>query len=752
MGNRQAVTNQRRRALAAVGAALAFGGIVAASGSAVASDNGPFHSTLPPGSIDASALLPTDAPGTNAGLTPRLAAIAGGVSDQSKTDQATELSLRAHGAGSLERDGNRYIVTARADEVTPQLIDGLRAAGAEIVSNNANYGTVDLSVAADDLIAVARVPGVKSVSEALAPMVGHVGAASIAGKRANSQTNVNTCVGSRTSEADVQMNAAAARQTFNVDGFGQKVGIISDSFDAGQMSGTRAAQDIATGDLPGPGNPCGHADPVQVVAEGAPSDEDEGRGMAQLVHDVAPGADIAFSTRGASEQDMANAILALKNAGSTVIVDDITFFNEPMFQPGPVDNAVDQVVAAGIPYYSSAANSNVIVAGQNVGSFESAAFRPGGDCLGLGGANTCEDFNAGAPNDPSYELILNGGSQMQINFQWAEPRGGVTTNYDIAVADETNGFPAPIVASGTTNNLQTQLPFELANVSNSDSSPHQYAIIINRTAGTGSPRFKFILGRPRLADIEYKAPTTPTDIIGPTIFGHNGGANTVSTAAIPFNNSAAPEDFSSRGPAAYYFGPVSGTTPAAALPSAQVLNKPDLAATDGAQTTFFGNQDSSGIFRFSGTSAAAPHAAAVAALQKSANPFLSVGDVVGAQEATASAVGGFGHTDVGAGLVNAVGAIGAHPPLIPETTITKEPKKHVFTKSVTYKFESNLPGSQFVCQIDNSKAVFCSSPVRVKHIPYGRHRFLVGALFNNQLDPTPASDKFKRKHRRGRHL
>jgi hypothetical protein len=489
---------------------------------------------------------------------------------------------------------------------------------------------------------------------------------------------------------------------------------------------------------------------VQVLGEGAPADIDEGRGMAQLVHDVAPGADIAFATRGTTGADfMADQVRALKNAGSTVIVDDITFLNEPFFQEGPISTAVNEVTAAGIPYYSSAANSNVIVAGQNVGSFESAAFRPGGDCLGLGGANTCEDFNAGAPNDPSYEVILNAGSQMQINFQWAEPRNGVATDYDMFVADETFGFPAPIVASSTTNNLQTQQPFELTTVPNSDSAPHQYAIIINRKTGTGTPRFKFILGRPRFADVEYKTPTVNTDIIGPTIFGHNGGANSVSTAAIPYDNSATPETFSSRGPLAYYFGPVSGTTPAAPLASPQILNKPDLAATDNTQTTFF-LPDQSGVSRFSGTSAAAPHAAAVAALQKSANPFLSVADVVGAQEVTASAVGSFGHADVGAGLVNAVGAIGAHPPLVPETTITKEPKKHVFKKSVTYAFESNLPGSQFVCQIDTNKPVLCASPVRVKRLSYGRHRFFVAALFNNQLDPTAATDRFKRKHKLGR--
>jgi hypothetical protein len=253
-----------------------------------------------------------------------------------------------------------------------------------------------------------------------------------------------------------------------------------------------------------------------------------------------------------------------------------------------------------------------------------------------------------------------------------------------------------------------------------------------------------------LAAAEYTASSGP-NIIGPTIFGHNGAANAVSTAAIPYDNAAVPETYSSRGPIAYYFGPVTGNTPAAALATPQVLNKPDLAATDNVQTTFF-IDNSSGVYRFGGTSAAAPHGAAVAALQRQANPFLNVGQVVGAQEATAVAVGGFNHNAVGAGLINANAAVGANPPLAPQTTIDKDPKKHVTTKAVTYKFSADLPGVSFVCKIDRSKPQLCASPVRVTHLDYGKHKFQVIAFNGNAADSSPAKDKFKRVSRRGRHL
>ena len=751
MGHRDTGRNQSG-AIGAIGAALLLAGVVAAS--ATASTGGdPLYANLPPATElpGLSSLPAKDAPGTNAGLSPRLAALAGGLAGKSKVAQADDLSLRANGPGSLERDGNRLIVTARVNSVSSQLLDDLRGAGAELVSVNGDYGTIDLSALPSDLIAIARVPGVKAVTEALAPMVGHVGRAASAPARLArpGASKISACSspqGVNISEGDTQMQAGAARQTFGIDGTGQTVGILSDSFDVSQSAATRAVTDVSTSDLPGTGNPCGYTTPVNVLAEGPTSGEDEGRGMAQIVHDLAPGAAIQFAASGATADDMANNVRALRNAGSSVIVDDITYFDEPMFQEGSVSTAVDEVNAAGVPYYSSAANSNVIVNGHNVGSFETPAFRPSGDCLGLGG--TCEDFNAGATNDNSFGVALNGGSRLQINLQWAEPRNGVTTDYDVYVFDNTLGNVE--VGESVNNNLQTQKPFELVNVNNSDSSPHVYLIVVYRAQGTGTPRFKFNMGRPQFAAVEYET-ATGSDIIGPTIFGHNGAPNAVSTAAIPYDNAATAETYSSRGPLSLYFGPVNGTTPAAPLASPQVLNKPDLAATDNVQTTFF-LDNSSGVFRFAGTSAAAPHAAAVAALQKQANPFLSPAQVVGAQEATAVPVGSFGHADVGAGLINANAAVGANPPIAPETTITKDPKKHVTSKRVKYKFTANLPGVSFICKIDKSKPQLCASPVRVIHLSYGKHKFQVAAVNGNAIDPSPAKDKFKRVSRRGRHL
>jgi subtilisin family serine protease len=115
-------------------------------------------------------------------------------------------------------------------------------------------------------------------------------------------------------------------------------------------------------------------------------------------------------------------------------------------------------------------------------------------------------------------------------------------------------------------------------------------------------------------------------------FGHNAGLNTISTAATywnsaktgtkPFVGVANPiETFSSDGPRKIFFNP-NGTaiTPGNFLfgtNGGTTLQKPDVTAADG------NSAKTPGFTPFFGTSAAAPHAAGVAALVKSTNPTLT---------------------------------------------------------------------------------------------------------------------------------
>ena len=78
--------------------------------------------------------------------------------------------------------------------------------------------------------------------------------------------------------------------------------------------------------------------------------------MLQIVHDVAPGADLFFETGFESAGAFANTITNLSTAGCDIIVDDITYITEPFFTDGMVAQAVNQVVDDGRIYVSSAGN------------------------------------------------------------------------------------------------------------------------------------------------------------------------------------------------------------------------------------------------------------------------------------------------------------------------------------------------------------------------------------------------------------
>ena len=121
-----------------------------------------------------------------------------------------------------------------------------------------------------------------------------------------------TNVGLVTNQGDQAMRADVARTTFGVEGTGVTVGVLSDSFDC--LGGVAA--DVASEDL----------SPVTVIQElpGCGGATDEGRAMLQLVHDVAPGASLAFATAFTGQASFARNILALQAAGAGVIVDDLS--------------------------------------------------------------------------------------------------------------------------------------------------------------------------------------------------------------------------------------------------------------------------------------------------------------------------------------------------------------------------------------------------------------------------------------------
>ena len=101
--------------------------------------------------------------------------------------------------------------------------------------------------------------------------------------------------------------------------------------------------------------------------------------MLEIVHDVAPGAGpLFFASFGGSGAFMADGVRCLADAGAKVIVDDVTFGDEPFFQDGPLAIAAREAVQRGITYHTSAGNRRQEFLVHNASKFKGPAHKLGG--------------------------------------------------------------------------------------------------------------------------------------------------------------------------------------------------------------------------------------------------------------------------------------------------------------------------------------------------------------------------------------
>ena len=434
-----------------------------------------------------------------------------------------------------------------------------------------------------------------------------------------------TNVGTVTSQGDVTHAANTARTTFGVSGAGVKVGVLSDGVDS--LAASKGSGDLSA---------------TATFLTGQAGSGNEGTAMMEIVQDLAPGADIIFATAFSGAASMASNIIALQAAGCSVIVDDVTYFAESPFQDGVIAQAVTTVSDLDVVFFSSAANSGNKNDGTS-GTWE-GDFLSGGAATGvLSGAGILHDFGGGV----TQNICTRNGSPVSLH--WSDPLGASANDYDIYILNSTG---TSILAAATGSQTGTQDPFEF----------------IGRGVGVGERvvivRFS---GSSRFLHLDTGRGRITVNTQGNTR-GHNasGAANAFCVAATPvsgalpgtFNSGDVVETFSSDGPRRIFYTP-DGTpiTPGnVSSTGGLVLNKPDITAADGGSTTV------TGFNPFFGTSAAAPHAAAIAALMRSANP-----SVTGAQIRTAlytSAIDieapGFDR-DSGAGIIMAEAALAATP-------------------------------------------------------------------------------------------
>jgi hypothetical protein len=170
-------------------------------------------------------------------------------------------------------------------------------------------------------------------------------------------------IGYEADTADRAMNANLVRNTMTtatgarIDGTGIKIGILSVSFNSDGSADAEAAAGFLPANMDG-------SSAVHVLKDGAgvaEGDTDEGRAMAELIHQIAPGAEIDFYTADFGQDDFAAGIGSLVADGCNIIVDDISFGFEPFYQiAGPVDTAILSAIDHNVDYFAAAGNEDAI--------------------------------------------------------------------------------------------------------------------------------------------------------------------------------------------------------------------------------------------------------------------------------------------------------------------------------------------------------------------------------------------------------
>ena len=463
-----------------------------------------------------------------------------------------------------------------------------------------------------------------------------------------------------------------------LNGAGLRIGILSDSFNLhGGM-----ATDIADGDLP-------PADQIDIVQEGT-SGNDEGRAMAELIYQIAPGAQIYFYSADGSESDFAAGITALATTyDCNVIVDDATYTDEPFFQDtGVVTEAIENAISLGVSYFTSAGN--------NSDNFYQATFDPMSMTLpGFSGTQLVHDVGGGSP----YEAVSFTADDPTLDFtlEWTEPFGA--SRYDIGVAIysyNTANSSYTLVANVTTSDLGGDPVLAAQGVLDVAAGTYYLAFYesdselvggIPITPGT----FKVIFFQDSNATIDGAG------VGSGTVIGHEEAPGVNSVAAVnvadtPAEGQAVPstEPYSSAGPGETYIDAAGNTL---ATPVSD--GAPDFAATDGTPTSVFSP--------FDGTSAAAPNAAAVSLLMLQADSRLAPAQVTYLLERSAISTGN--SITGGAGLIQADTAVEGALTASTTPIWTAQGGSALWSDALNWS-DSAVPGSASAVEITDGLGLF----------------------------------------------
>jgi len=490
----------------------------------------------------------------------------------------------------------------------------------------------------------------KHICSAYATMVSIVDAAQLEQVKFIQPGVVESQTGTIESQGDLAMYANLARADFGVNGTGVKVGVISVSYNC--LLG--AASDIATGNLP---------DNVDVVNDLSYPTEcinlsanDEGRAMLEIIYDVAPGAQLAFRTGYRGTGDMIAAIYDLVQAGCNIIVSDLLVLYQPFFMDGFVAQTADMAASRfGVSFFAAAGNYNGY-SWQSPDGFQSSNVSAPWD-----NSSIFHQFGTTADGQPIYYQNVTFPYSYKTYFlllQWDDPfystTGSVGASSDVDIFLLYNGT---IVTYSNADNIGKDA-YEVLDInpiidgSYTGAATVTFSLAITLKAGPPPSILRIISNS---ATFEFATPDSPT------VWSIANGANTAAVGAVnayrtPWNHYSPPEPraYSSTGPTPILFD-VNGNR----LKQPEIRKQPRFMGPDGVQTTFFGVLKPDGIWRFPGTSASSPNAAAVAALLLQSNESFTPKEIYGTIGSSCIPMGqhaGFNYS-YGYGFVDALHAL-----------------------------------------------------------------------------------------------
>ncbi len=186
--------------------------------------------------------------------------------------------------------------------------------------------------------------------------------------------------------------AIALRASAGVDGTGVKIGVISDGLDG--LNTAKSYGDIPAG--------------LTVLSD--ENSGSEGIAMLEIVHDIAPGAQLYFHDSGTDMLDFNDAIDALVAAGCTIICDDVSWPDASVFEDGVIAAHVAELVAQNnVLFVSSAGNTGK-------GHYQGLFYDPDGDKR--------SDFSEGTDAaSPDLYVRVPAGGTLIVSLQWDEKSG-----------------------------------------------------------------------------------------------------------------------------------------------------------------------------------------------------------------------------------------------------------------------------------------------------------------------------------------